>query len=278
MKRRSSPKKELGPITAAPATAEAKTPAPFSLIVPRANPLLREMPAIEPARADATSYKSPQDDAPPAALVRDDYGRLPVFQGPAETRLVAIAAWLKENFDLVAWPEGEWREKYMQRPMTRVILEREFPCVQPCLEITLAALHILRNSGTSANLIIEDLGINKERELHFAVEIPAAPGNWYMEFTRHSAVYTYIYSSNEFAGFNLSRERTLGLARVPFENIADLNQNAFGHIEETLAREFPHHVFSRWLTNLEEFARNRSEELNAFKEMVQAKWKRSIDD
>tara|TARA_Y100000310_G_scaffold194711_1_gene194704 strand:- start:219 stop:839 length:621 start_codon:yes stop_codon:yes gene_type:complete len=109
-----------------------------------------------------------------------------------ELNLDKIVDWTDHKVKRVRWTNEEIDEKFASRTVSEILKDKNTHYMNPCLELTLCSLDLLKSFGYKNNVIVEFLRHHDKdhEEVHFALESEDGVNKHFLDYSRLNIVYT----------------------------------------------------------------------------------------
>ena len=110
-----------------------------------------------------------------------------------KTAIYRIIRGVQQQMQLVRWPPEKYGRLYGKRSVEQIIKEKNTNYMNPCLDLTMVTIHLLREHGFNPTCIAQELiGEHTGKPtLHFAIEVPVAEKTYTIDFPRSKTANFY---------------------------------------------------------------------------------------
>ena len=135
--------------------------------------------------------------------------------------LESIVTWADINIRRIAWTNEEILQKFGKRSASQILSEGHTCYMNPCLDLTLATIPLVKARGFEPILVVEELihPVTHQPAVHFAIEA----GNLYLDYSGSNRV---IIGEGKYQ--NARKSKSLSLRRfdgktiLPSEDICQI--------------------------------------------------------
>ena len=108
-----------------------------------------------------------------------------------EYNLKTIVLIIDENIKKVRWTNEEIDQKFASRTIKEIITERGTHYMNPCLDLTLCSMNLIKRMGYKTNFIVEGVK-QKDKEfngIHFALELEDRINKGFLDYSQLNIVH-----------------------------------------------------------------------------------------
>ncbi|OGI67918.1 hypothetical protein A2738_03670 [Candidatus Nomurabacteria bacterium RIFCSPHIGHO2_01_FULL_42_15] len=157
-----------------------------------------------------------------------DESSLETFEGNLEQKINSLVLWINERVKRKQWSNEEIAEKFVKRNAEQILADGDTGFMNPCSDLTLVALALLKKNGFKSTLVVEKLKQKKYDfvGMHFVLEFLEKDVLYFLEFVEKNHVLL------KKGGYTHQKEgiETLRIQRIT--NDVRLDQNIQSILEE----------------------------------------------